>query len=208
VTNGPDWPSEPTPHDRLLYGIGRVCEVHVQLDLRLSMLHAELAILAMPSDPQQAFKPSPGMAANIDRCRKLLAKSALPEDLRMAGSGALEDAREANELRNRVVHDWWLERMEDSQTTSFTRMRAATGVPGLVAEPSDLAFVDNAEHRVQRAYVRVNSLVLAIGQAEAGQGVALLPEGFGYDDMLPDIRGEFGLQPDGGWRRREPDEGD
>jgi hypothetical protein len=207
VTTGGDWPTDPTPRDRLLHGIGRVCEVHVQLDLRLGMLLAGLAILAIPPDPEQAFKASLATDARLRRCRKLLVESALPEDLRLAGISALEDAREANKLRNRVVHDWWLERMEGSEASPFTRMQIAKGTPGLIAEPSDLAFVDNVEHRVHRAYVRVNSLVLAVGHAAVGAGVPL-PEGFGYAEMLPEIRGEFDLNPDGTWNLRgTPDDG-
>jgi hypothetical protein len=51
----PGWLSEPTQHDRLLYGIGRVREVHVLLDWSLGILQAELAILANPSNPRRCF---------------------------------------------------------------------------------------------------------------------------------------------------------
>lgn len=108
----PDWPSEPTRRDRLLYGIGRVCEVHVLLDWNLGILQAELAILVNPSDPEEAFHPTLATGWRIGHCKERLRQSALPEDLRTAGRGVLEAAHEANDRRNRVVHDAWLERIE------------------------------------------------------------------------------------------------
>ena len=189
----PDWPSEPTRHDQLLYGIGRVCEVHVLLDWNLGMLQAELAILANPSDPEQAFRPTLGTATRIDRCKELLPKSALPEDLRTAGDDALEEAREANERRNRVVHDAWLERIEAEDGPAFNRVRI--GKAGLTDEPSDLAYVHDADDRLARVRGRVNALSRAMNRLRNAAGRPM-PEGLSYQELLPVIRGERPLDED------------
>jgi hypothetical protein len=143
---GPGWPSQSTRRDRLLYGIGRVCEVHVELDWTLGILQAEQAILANPSDPEQAFRPTVVTASRIARCQELLSQSSLPHDLRFAGESALVVAREANERRNRVVHDAWLERIETENGPAFNRVRI--GKAGLTYEPSDLDFVQDAEQHL------------------------------------------------------------
>jgi hypothetical protein len=178
----PDWPSEPTRHDRLLYGIGRVCEAHVQLDWNLGILQAELAILANPSNPEQAFHPTLATATRIDRCQELLRESTLPEDLRTAGDDALEDAREANEMRNRVVHDAWIKRMKAKDGHAFSRVRI--GKAALIDQPSDLDFVHDAEQRLDRACGRLNALVKAMDLLRNAAG-KWVPEGLGYQKLLP-----------------------
>lgn len=80
-----DWPGEPTLHDRLLYRIGRVCEVHVLLDWNLGILQAELAILTNPSDPEEAFRPELATASRIGRCKGLF--------VRVGAAGGSENRR-------------------------------------------------------------------------------------------------------------------
>jgi hypothetical protein len=86
----------PTRRDHLLYGVGRVCEAHVLLDWTLGILQAELAILANPSDPAGAFRPTLVTACRIARCQELLPQTDLPQDLKIEGDHALNVAREAN----------------------------------------------------------------------------------------------------------------
>jgi hypothetical protein len=189
----PEWPREPTRHDRLLYGIGRVCEVHVLLDWNLGILQAELAILVNPSDPEEAFSPTLATASRISRCQELLPQSALPEDLRTAGDKALEAAREANERRNRVVHDAWLERIEAEDGPAFDRVRI--GKAALTDEPSDLAYVHDAEQRLASVRGRVSGLLTAMGRRRNAAGRPM-PEGLSYQELLPVIRGERPLDED------------
>ena len=189
----PEWPSEPTRHDRLLYAIGHVCEVHVLVDWNLGILQAELAILVNPSDPEEAFRPTLATASRIGCCQELLLQSALPEDLRTAGDDALEEAREANERRNRVVHDAWLERIEAEDGPAFDRVRI--GMAGLTDEPSDLAYVHDVEQRLASVRGRVNGLLTAMGRRRSAAGRSM-PEGLSYQELLPVIRGERPLDED------------
>jgi hypothetical protein len=190
---GPAWPSQPTRRDRLLYGIGRVCEVHVFLDWTLGILQAELAILANPSDPAEAFDATVATGTRIARCRKLLSQSGLPQDLRIAGDHALEVALEANERRNRVVHDAWLERIEAEDGPAFDRVRI--GKAALTDEPSDLAYVHDAEQRLASVRGRVSGLLTAMGRRRNAAGRPM-PEGLSYQELLPVIRGERPLDED------------
>jgi hypothetical protein len=184
---GSGWPSQPTRRDRLLYGIGRVCEVHVQLDWTLGILQAELAILANPSDPELAFRPAVTTATRISRCQELLSQSGLPQDLRSAGEDALKVAREANERRNRVVHDAWLERIESTDGSSFTRVRIRED--GLTDEPSDLDFVQDAEQHLATVRDCVSTLLMAMNRVRNADG-KWMPEGLSYQELIPVIRGQ------------------
>jgi hypothetical protein len=184
---GPGWPSQPTRRDRLLYGIGRVCEVHVLLDWTLGILQAELAILANPSDPEVAFGPTVRTARRIARCQELLSQSDLPQDLRIAGDHALEVAREANKRRNRVVHDAWLERIESTDGNSFTRVRIWEDK--LTDEPSDLDFVQDAEQRIVNVRDCVRALLMAMNRVRNADGNPM-PKGLSYQELIPVIRGQ------------------
>jgi hypothetical protein len=184
---GPAWPSQPTRRDRLLYGIGRVCEVHVFLDWTLGILQAELAILANPSDPAEAFDATVATGTRIARCRKLLSQSGLPQDLRIAGDHALEVALEANERRNRVVHDAWLERIESTDGNSFTRVRIWKDK--LTNKTSDLDFVHETEQDPSSVRDRLRGLLAAMSRIRAAGG-HWMPEGLSFEELLPVIRGE------------------
>jgi hypothetical protein len=183
----PGWPSQPTRRDRLLYGIGRVCEVHVLLDWTLGILQAELAILANPSDPEVAFGPTVHTASRIARCKKLLSQSDLPQALRIEGDHALKAAREANDQRTRVVHDAWLERIESTDGNSFTRVQIEKD--GLTNEASDLDFVQDTEQRIVSVRDCVRALLMAMNRVRNAGGHPM-PEGFSYEELIPVIRGQ------------------
>jgi hypothetical protein len=164
------------------YGIGRVCELHVLLDCTLGTLQAELAILANPSDPEVAFRPTVVTARRIARCQELLSQSDLPQDLRIAGDHALEVAQEANERRNRVVHDAWLERIERTDGNSFTRVRISGDM--LTDEPSDLDFVQDAEQRIVSVRDRARALLRAMNRVRNADGNPM-PEGLTDQELIP-----------------------
>jgi hypothetical protein len=189
VNTGADsgWPRQPTPRDRLLYSIGRVCEVHVVLDWMLGALQAELAIVANPSDPEVAFRPTVVTATRIDRCHELLSQSDLPQDLRIAGDHALKVAREAHGRRNRVVHDLWLEPIEGTDGSSVTRVRIRGD--GLTHELSDFNFVQDTEQLIVSVHDRVRALLRAMDRVRNAGGNPM-PEGLSYQELIPVIRGQ------------------
>jgi hypothetical protein len=133
------------------------------------------------------FRSTLATSVRVDRCQEFLRESALPQDLRTAGDDALEDAREANELRNRVVHDAWIKRMKAPDGPEFNRVRI--GKAGLIDQPSDLDFVHDAEQRLDQPCGRVKALVKAMDLLRNAAGKPV-PEDLSYQRMLPAIGGE------------------
>jgi hypothetical protein len=182
----PDWPSEPTLRDRLLYGIGRVCEDYALLDWTLGMVQTELAIWVNPGKPEAAYKGTTSTSVRIDRCQELLARSPLPGDLIAAGDVALEDTRAVNSDRARVVHDAWGERIDAGDGPAFNRVQITKA--GLIYHGSDLEFVHDVEQCLERACEQLHALVEATGRVRNAAG-HWVPEGLSYTQLLPAIRG-------------------
>lgn len=91
----------------------------------------------------------------------------------------------------------------DPTTASYERMRADKKTIGYASEPGDLAFNNDAETALQRAYIRINELVFAITNLMLFDGPP--PPGAPYDEnLLPAVRGEVTLLPGGGWRVDRP----
>jgi hypothetical protein len=188
-------------HDQLLHGIGRVAQAQVQVELILRQLYTGLAL---PSAAAHLAATRNSIDQLAQDCRVMLANSGLAEDIRGAGDDALRAGIEADKLRHKVVHEWWVQVMDasDPDSAPFQRLRAARRAIGYSSEPSDLAFVNDAEEALRRAYIRIHSLAFAVTNLVFG-GVQL--PGSPYDpDLLPTIRGEFTLLPDGGWRVDHP----
>jgi hypothetical protein len=187
-------------HDQLLHGIGRVAQAQVQVEIILRHIYTGLTMPSLVAAYVGAKRNS------IDQltqdCRVMLANSYLPDKFKTAGEDALKAGTEADKLRHKVVHDWWVQKMDsddDPNSARYDRLRAAKTTIGYTSEPSDLAFVNDAEAALRRAYIRIRSLVIAVnGLMVFGDAP---PPGAPYDpELLPSIRGEFTLLPDGGWR--------
>jgi hypothetical protein len=183
----PNWPTEPTRHDQLLYGIGRVCEDYALLDWTLGIVQAELAIRVNPDDPEARFDGTKVTRERIKRCQKLLQESPLPEDLRNDGDVALADTRAVNSDRARVVHDAWGERIDAGDGPAFTRVQITKA--GLIYHQSDLDFVLDVEQRLERACGQLQALTEAMDRVRNAAGMPVPPD-LSYTQLLPAIRGE------------------
>jgi hypothetical protein len=187
-------------HDQLLHGIGRVAQAQVQVEMILRHLYTGLTMPSVAAAYLGAKRNSIDQLAQD--CRVMLANSDLPDDIKTAGNDALIAGIEADKLRHKVVHEWWVQKMDsddEPNTAPYERLRAARTTIGYTSEPGDLAFVNDAEAALGRAYIRINSLVFAVTNLMVFGGAP--PPGVPYDpELLPSIRGEFTLLPDGGWR--------
>lgn len=189
--------------DQLLHGIGRVAQAQVQVEMALRQLYHWMTL---PGPAGYLAASRKGIRPLAEDCRVLVEKSVLSDDVKAAGEEALKDAMKADELRHRVVHDWWVQLMDadDPSAAPFRRLRAAKEALAYHAEPSDLDFVNNAEEQLLRTLVRINSLTFAASQP-VFRG-ASLPGGPTLEQLLADIRGEFTLLPGGGWQPTRPAE--
>ena len=186
-------------HDQLLHGIGRVAQAQVRVEVALRQLYEWLTL---PGPAAYLASTRWGISQLVADCRVLLANAGLSDEVKAAGEDALNDAKKADELRHRVVHDWWVRLMGSDESTSvqFSRLRAATKALGDREEPSDLDFVNNAEDELNRVWIRLNSLAFVASQAMFGGGPPMSGAPT-TEQLLVDIRGDFELVPNGGWRR-------
>jgi hypothetical protein len=106
-------------YDKLLHVIGKVSQAHVVMERDIrnvlqTLLFPSLGIYLTPT-----FKSVDQM---VDGCRLMLRNADISADVIEAGELVLAAAKNADEKRNRVVHDWWLQRIdEDPENITFER---------------------------------------------------------------------------------------
>jgi len=147
--------------DQLALGIGRVAQAHVQLDFSLRQVHQTLM------SPGLGMFLSGGVVSVtrlIEDVRTRLAKADLDSGLLEAAGSALTAAKEANELRNRVVHDMWLlhpdSQLVDGQVQWLTSrpQKGHLNRVSHVGSLRDLTYVTEALTSQRRAQLRVLGL--------------------------------------------------
>jgi hypothetical protein len=184
--------------DRLLHGIGRVAQAQVDVEITLRILYVQLTL---PSPGAYLVGSRRSIRQLVEDCRVMLANTELPEHVKTAGRAALDDTLAADELRNRVVHDRWLQDTDDPSGMAYQRQRIAKGTIGFKGEASDLGYVDKAEESLRRVQIRIQALyVLATNLMLLPAEVAAQP--LLGEQELREIRGEFDLLPNGGYRIR------
>jgi hypothetical protein len=185
-------------HDRLLHGIGRVAQAQVDVEITLRILYVQLTL---PSPGAYLVGNRRSIRQLVEDCRVMLANTELPEYVKTAGRAALDDTLAADELRNRVVHDRWLRDTDDPSGMAYQRQRIAKGTIGFKGEASDLGYVDKAEESLRRVQIRIQALyMLATNLMLLPAEVAAQP--LLGEQELREIRGEFDLLPNGGYRMR------
>jgi hypothetical protein len=121
-----------------------------------------------------------------------------------AGDAALTDTLNADELRDRVVHDMWIERASDEgdRDGGVERWQAMPKTGGLQIHASDLDFVDRAENQLRRSAVRIMELAWYVGTLMMPDPPSDWPEGAVADpsDLLAVVQGRFDLLANGGYR--------
>jgi hypothetical protein len=177
--------------DALCLRIGRVARAHTNLDNTLRRVHQTLV-----SPGLGVYLTSRVSSTNslVHDCRTMLAKAGLDPDVHAAAQGALVAAKEANELRNRVVHDMWMrepeaDQQEQPKWTTFRTIKWGMGAEAS-DPPRDLAFLDHAVDRLARTNLRVSGLVWALWEVlPYFQGrMGALPQDEGHD---PDTVGNL-----------------
>jgi hypothetical protein len=146
--------------------IGRVARAHVHLDHTLRQTHQA------PASPSAAVFLNGGIISTvrlIDDCRVMLDHACLDEVVLQAARAALQAGFDANQDRNRVVHDHWLrDSAQDTATPcrppSWRAFRVKKGTLGPISTdpPRDLAWVESALDRLQRAQTRTFALLWAL----------------------------------------------
>jgi len=201
-------PASPLSHDDLLsLSIGRAIRAHALLEYRLRNVHEAL------DDPG----PDGGVAAGLlgaDRlvsgCLVMLRRATVTREITEAGEGSLRAAREANALRNRIVHDLWLldPRSEVGDSPRWNTFRARRDQRGAVARPgpSDIGSVEDARTELERTGVRLSGLFMALHEVLPRFQEARKPRGWtsGLPTYLALMRGHFRLEPNGDWEISSP----
>jgi hypothetical protein len=158
-------PSDPTStlsdEDQLSLWVGRVARVHALLEYNLSNVHDALRppdTLSVPSTQP------PGADRLADECMKLLKRADLGRQVVAAGTQALLAAKQANALRNRIVHDMWLPdpARKAGQPPSWNAFRQSRGLIEAYAHPARLDTVVGAHTTLARARLRVSGLFMAL----------------------------------------------
>lgn len=197
-------PSDPAltlgDEDLLSLWVGRVARVHAMLEYNLSNVHGAL----LPYDTGSAPGTTPLSAELlIASCRKWLISAKLSDEVTTAGAQALEAARAANALRNRIVHDIWLldsqsELRPLSSWNTFSRSSRQLR-PYHLSTPRTLESVISVHTTLARSRLRVSGLFMALHEllpslADAKRspsGETQVPR---YIAMMKD---RFTIQPNG-----------
>ena len=155
-----------TPDERLMFHIGQVCQTHVWLD---DTLRAAYRFLQAPGELAKANRLQ-STTDLVAACRRELAVADLPADVKDAAGTALDAALSANDDRNRVVHDLWLQRLseegappEDDGPRWHLHRRDRRGLAGVLpSRPADLDYVEQTRDALTRARLRVWALSAAL----------------------------------------------
>ena len=143
--------------DAISLGIGRVARTHVRLDYALREVHRTLVLPGLGIFLQGGL----GTDRLVEDC-KLMIKAARLDDteLTAAASEALGAAKEANQVRNRVVHDMWMRELDHPpDVPRWTQFRAVRGELGLQGEfTKDMGYIEAAQTQLLRATVRIHAL--------------------------------------------------
>jgi hypothetical protein len=141
--------------------IGLVARCHVRLD---QALHATVGRLT-----GQIPNPKASTTSLIDRIEKNIPKVSLPDSTLALIMTALSDARDANERRNRVMHDQWMAVFDDEgprlhriQRESLTGIDASTETRNALSSTSD---------DLMSAYYRVLGILILLGLSKGASDV-------------------------------------
>lgn len=158
-----------SPEDELSLRIGRVARAHVQLD---QLLRQVFVTLASPGSAVFLANNNLSTGRLVEDIRVMIRKSELPEEFVEAANTALDAVKQANTVRNRIVHDMWLRdvgvdgQIDDTTAAheaEWNRFRNVSGALG--AEASDSAHLgelDAGLTQIQRSYVRIHALYFGL----------------------------------------------
>ena len=146
------------PYDALCLWIGRVAQAHVHLDNRLRRVHQSLLA---PSLGVYLTNQITSTEVLVEDCRLMMPKADIPDHLMSATEEVFKEVRAANRVRNRVVHDMWLNVVtEEDQSGEGVRWWGFQHKRGeltsrSVDPPRDLTFASDAWNQINRVSVRV-----------------------------------------------------
>lgn len=144
--------------DQLSLFVGRVARTNALLEYDLGNVWRTLGGEAHPAGA--------GVDQLANDCRRLLRKTYGDHLVVDAGLKALSAARRANSIRNRVVHDIWLEATISANTDGGSwqpfRLTAGQLEPAVAAAPVTVDVVAKAHESLRRARTRVSGLFMAL----------------------------------------------
>ncbi len=187
------------PLDLLQMEIGRVAQIHVQLDHALRQVFVSLAT---PSPAIYLVNDRSSTESLVQACKTMLANAEVPGEVSQAGISALQAASAANVERNRVVHDMWIPEYEepDGRSVRWHLSKIARGAFGFKSDGiHDLQSLKAARLQVFRAFSRVSALQWALHGTlpfYRGAGTDVAP----LSDWIAMMEDRFVLDEDGGFR--------
>lgn len=189
-----------TPYDRLLYEIGLVAQTHVVLDNTLRNIHQSLTV---PSAGVFLSSTIESTDRLISDCLLMTAKSGLSDEITAAAQAALADARAANQERNRVVHDWWMQFVDDPSEQSSTfelHRRAKNSLNGYNVTVRDLDSVRKVTTVLHRSHIRLSSLNWILRSELPYFKASGMPPLMPLEELLRVVQDKFEITDDGGYR--------
>jgi len=191
--------------DQLSLCIGRVARAHTRLDNHLRNVHRSLA------GPGAARYLNTRIWSTVqlaDDCEVMLSNASLDAVLVRAGLKAIEAARDSNGIRNRIIHDMWLQDngpVGADQPPKWNAFWAARGQLGLIARPApfDIGCIQGAHATLERACLRVSGLFMALHLVETQRDRS--NSDIDQDRYLALMHDHFVLAPNGDFDVIEPD---
>lgn len=186
-------------HSRLLYEIGNTAQRHVLVDQILTQIYGALA---SPSAAMYLASNSRSTHYLIVDCKKMLTKSGVKQSIIDAGISALTAANEANEERNRVVHDRWVQNpnQDPSAKTQFLRLQKEKDtLNGFKVSTRDLDSVKKSAQNLTRAFIRLHALSMALYDHLPFYASAGMPQIMPDSELIAVMKDHFDLLPNGGY---------
>ncbi|MEO6472461.1 MAG: hypothetical protein ABIR57_10975 [Aeromicrobium sp.] len=155
--------------DALSLWVGRVARTHALLEYGVDNVHR---FLMRRAGHQVDGKSVKGFDQLVTECSNLLRRSDVDQEILTAGDSALRAAKEATDMRNRIVHDMWLPDPlpNDSEPPRWNTFRRSGDLHDSYnsATSQDLEMVIHANTFLLRTRIRVSGLFMALHESRPG----------------------------------------
>jgi hypothetical protein len=187
------------PYDKLLHAIGKVAQAQVVMEREIRNVYMTLV---SPTLGVYLASTVRGIERLESDCEIMLRKADIPKEVIDAGTATLRAAKTADDKRHRVVHDWWLNRLDENEEPgTFERLQLVKGsLNSFAVTKHDLSYVQDVESQLIRSTIRLNGLNWALLDTLPFFKAADMSSSMPIEKWIAVLHDRFILLPGGGYR--------
>src|SRR3989344_3488219 len=143
-------------YDQLLHNIGRAAQAHVNIERSLRDVY-----IALTSPTLGTYLASSIRSKKLaEDCLLMLKKADIPSAALEAANEALLAAKNSEEIRDRLIHDWWINRLEPGNSKPVLEQHQVLkgSLKGFRVTKRDLSYARNGVRTLVRTYHRINAV--------------------------------------------------